>query len=59
MGVWTTGGCQSWYLDKNGRNSTIWPDFTFKFTKRLSRFDTESYYQELSAPSRPAVLTSV
>jgi cation diffusion facilitator CzcD-associated flavoprotein CzcO len=46
--VWNTGGCQSWYLDKNGRNPTIWPDYTFKFAKRLSRFDVESYYQELS-----------
>jgi cation diffusion facilitator CzcD-associated flavoprotein CzcO len=50
--VWSTGGCKSWYLDKNGRNPTIWPDYTFKFAKRLSRFDTESYYQELSAPAR-------
>jgi len=45
--VWNTGGCKSWYLDKNGHNSTIWPDYTFKFAKRLERFDLESYYQEL------------
>ena len=45
--VWNTGGCKSWYLDKNGQNSTIWPDYTFKFAKRLARFDLESYYQEL------------
>ena len=49
--VWLTGGCSSWYLDKNGRNSTIWPDFTFKFARRLKRFDLENYYQEM-APSR-------
>ena len=49
--VWNTGGCVSWYLDKNGRNPTIWPDFTFRFAQRLKRFDLESYYQELS-PSR-------
>ena len=49
--VWNTGGCKSWYLDKNGYNSTIWPDYTFKFARRLQRFDMESYYQEL-APSK-------
>lgn len=48
--VWNTGGCKSWYLDKNGHNSTIWPDYTFKFARRLRRFDLESYYQQL-APS--------
>jgi hypothetical protein len=37
----------SWYLDKNGRNPTIWPDYTFKFARRLRRFDLESYYQEI------------
>ena len=46
--VWLTGGCSSWYLDKFGRNSTIWPDFTFKFAKRLKRFDLENYYQEMT-----------
>ena len=48
--VWNTGGCMSWYLDKNGRNPTIWPDYTFKFGQRLKRFDAESYYQQLRAP---------
>jgi len=48
--VWNTGGCVSWYLDKNGRNPTIWPDYTFKFARRLKAFDLDSYYQEL----RPA-----
>jgi len=23
--VWTAGGCDSWYLDATGRNSTLWP----------------------------------
>jgi cation diffusion facilitator CzcD-associated flavoprotein CzcO len=45
--VWNTGGCQSWYLDKHGHNSTIWPGYTFEFAKRLKRFDAESYYQQL------------
>ncbi len=41
--VWTTGGCQSWYLDKGGRNSTIWPGFTFTFKRRLEQFREEEY----------------
>jgi len=61
--VWLTGGCSSWYLDKHGRNSTIWPDYTFKFARRLKRFDVESYYLELSAPAQrtpvPTQLTGV
>jgi cation diffusion facilitator CzcD-associated flavoprotein CzcO len=57
--VWNTGGCQSWYLDKNGRNTTIWPDFTFKFAKRLKRFDVESYYQELHPAAPAAALAAV
>jgi cation diffusion facilitator CzcD-associated flavoprotein CzcO len=56
--VWNTGGCKSWYLDKNGHNSTIWPDYTFKFAKRLERFDLESYYQEL-APTTERKLAAI
>lgn len=41
--VWTQGGCASWYLDSKGRNSTLWPDFTFRFTKMTSRFDATAY----------------
>ena len=25
------GGCNSWYLDAQGRNTTLWPSFTFRF----------------------------
>lgn len=56
--VWNTGGCKSWYLDKNGHNSTIWPDYTFKFAKRLERFDIESYYQELT-PTTERTLAAI
>jgi cation diffusion facilitator CzcD-associated flavoprotein CzcO len=41
--VWNTGGCSSWYLDRNGRNSTIWPDFTFRFWGQVRRFDPQAY----------------
>ena len=41
--VWNTGGCQSWYLDKQGRNTSLWPDFTFVFRRKTHRFDPEHY----------------
>jgi len=56
--VWNTGGCKSWYLDKNGHNSTIWPDYTFKFARRLQRFDLESYYQQLQ-PTTERTLAAI
>ena len=40
--VWMSG-CASWYLDSMGRNTTIWPDFTFRFRYRTRRFDTRAY----------------
>jgi hypothetical protein len=30
-GIWTQGGCTSWYLDAQGKNRTIWPKFTFQY----------------------------
>ncbi len=41
--VWNTGGCRSWYMDANGRNSVQWPDFTFKFRRRVDHFDPGDY----------------
>ncbi|HEX2675174.1 MAG TPA: NAD(P)/FAD-dependent oxidoreductase, partial [Polyangiales bacterium] len=36
-------GCQSWYLDKHGRNTAIWPGFTFAFRREVRRFDAHAY----------------
>jgi cation diffusion facilitator CzcD-associated flavoprotein CzcO len=41
--VWDTGGCSSWYLDANGRDSVMWPDFTFRYRRRVSQFDPNDY----------------
>jgi cation diffusion facilitator CzcD-associated flavoprotein CzcO len=41
--VWTSGGCQSWYIDANGRNTTIWPGFTWRYRRRLRRFVPADY----------------
>ena len=46
--VWMTGGCASWYLDAHGNNTTLWPDFTFRFRKQTKRFDVDAY--ETSPP---------
>ncbi|CAN5843121.1 NAD(P)/FAD-dependent oxidoreductase [soil metagenome] len=42
--VWSTGHCASWYLDDQGRNPTLWPDFTWRFTQRTRRFDPDAYH---------------
>jgi cation diffusion facilitator CzcD-associated flavoprotein CzcO len=41
--VWNSGGCSSWYIDANGKNTTIWPDFTWRFRRQLQRFDAPAY----------------
>jgi cation diffusion facilitator CzcD-associated flavoprotein CzcO len=43
-GVWTQGGCTSWYLDSRGVNRTVWPGFTWRYwmaTRRLEPADFE------------------
>lgn len=41
--VWIRGGCQSWYLDEHGRNTTLWPKSTITFRRELARFDPDAY----------------
>lgn len=41
--VWLAGGCSSWYLDRTGRNSTLWPTYTTSFKRRVERFDAGEY----------------
>jgi cation diffusion facilitator CzcD-associated flavoprotein CzcO len=40
--VWGTG-CSSWYLNAHGKNTTIWPDFTFKFRQETRHFDPKDH----------------
>jgi len=49
--VWTTGGCASWYIDANGRNTTLWPGFTWRFRQLTRRFDVAAY--NAAARARP------
>jgi hypothetical protein len=45
--VWTSGGCASWYQDAGGRNTIIWPRFTWTFRRLTRRFDVAAYrFQE-------------
>jgi cation diffusion facilitator CzcD-associated flavoprotein CzcO len=49
--VWNAGGCSSYYLDRNGRNSSIYPWSTIDLRRRLARFDIDAYR---TAARRPA-----
>ncbi|MBJ7356702.1 NAD(P)/FAD-dependent oxidoreductase [Nocardioides sp.] len=49
--VWSAGGCDSWYLDAHGKNTTLWPRSTWDFRRRLASFDPEAY--TLSRAARP------
>jgi cation diffusion facilitator CzcD-associated flavoprotein CzcO len=40
--VWTSG-CASWYQDENGKVTSVWPSFTWRFRKRTRRFDAAAY----------------
>ncbi|MET8777480.1 NAD(P)/FAD-dependent oxidoreductase [Nocardia sp. NPDC004654] len=53
--VWNTGGCASWYLDKHGNNTTLWPDFTFQFRRLTKHFDVSAY----ATTTAPADLKAV
>ncbi|MFJ2134298.1 flavin-containing monooxygenase [Streptomyces sp. NPDC087845] len=56
--VWNTGGCTSWYLDANGRNTTVWPGTTAEFRKATRSVDLTEYEvvripKRAAAPERP------
>jgi hypothetical protein len=47
--VWNSG-CTSYFLDKNGRNSTNWPWTTFTMRRRLARFVAQDFVTETRKP---------
>jgi cation diffusion facilitator CzcD-associated flavoprotein CzcO len=53
--VWMTGGCASWYLDSHGNNTTLWPDFTFRFRGQTKQFDMDAYNATAKAADRELV----
>ena len=48
--VWNSGGCSSWYIDHTGRNSVMWPTFTWRFRELTKHFDPEHYELVSTAP---------
>jgi cation diffusion facilitator CzcD-associated flavoprotein CzcO len=52
--VWNSGGCRSWYLDRNGRNSTLWPGSTWTFRQRTRHFRPQDYVLRRESPARVA-----
>jgi cation diffusion facilitator CzcD-associated flavoprotein CzcO len=56
--VWNSGGCASWYIDEQGKNTTIWPGFTWPFRRRTRHFEPGDYHQlprtSISPASREA-----
>jgi cation diffusion facilitator CzcD-associated flavoprotein CzcO len=40
--VWSSG-CTSWYQTRSGKNTTLWPGFTFEFRMRTRKFDAAAY----------------
>ena len=53
--VWNTGGCQSYYLDVNGRNSIGFPWSTFTMRRLLGQFDLGAYRTESGPVVTPLV----
>ncbi|MFE4538842.1 flavin-containing monooxygenase [Streptomyces scopuliridis] len=41
--VWNTGGCTSWYLDEQGRNTVVWPGTTGEFRRATREVDLAEY----------------
>ena len=40
--VWSSG-CKSWYVDDKGRNSLLWPGFTFAYRLKTRHFNLSKY----------------
>ena len=57
--VWSSGGCQSWYLHpESGKNVTLWPDFTWKFRLQTRQFDSKAYHLEYSTTTTTTEATA-
>jgi len=42
--IWSAGGCASWYIDpRSGRNTTLWPGFTWQFRRATASFRMTDY----------------
>ncbi|XDD49364.1 flavin-containing monooxygenase [Leptospira sp. WS92.C1] len=41
--IWNTGGCVSWYRTTTGKNTTLWPGFTFEFRLKTKSVNLSHY----------------
>lgn len=41
--VWLTGGCTSYYTTPDGGNAGLYPNWSFEYRRRTSKFDAHSY----------------
>jgi cation diffusion facilitator CzcD-associated flavoprotein CzcO len=57
--VWNQGGCASYYLDANGKNSVAFPWSTARMKRILSEFDLENYHVNTGASANARGQTEV
>jgi cation diffusion facilitator CzcD-associated flavoprotein CzcO len=62
-GTTWTSGCNSWYLTKDGKNTTLWPSFSWQYRLTTRHFSVSEYEcitasSEVAAPDRNAVTTA-
>ncbi|WP_433734122.1 hypothetical protein ACQP0C_18475 [Nocardia sp. CA-129566] len=48
--VWTAGGCTSWYLNEDGRNTNIWPGSTIDLRCRTLHFEPTQHLLHRRTP---------
>ena len=41
--VWTQGGCESWYVTKDGVNTNNWPGPWLEYKRRTRRINPNEY----------------
>ncbi len=41
--VWSVGGCRSWYIGPNGRNTSLWPGAAISYWRRTRRADPADF----------------
>lgn len=51
--VWNAGGCSSWYLHPDsGRNTTLWPGFTWQYMRMMRRFEPSVFRPSIGPGKR-------
>ncbi len=41
--IWQKGACSSWYLTEAGKNTSMYPNFSFIFRHNTRRFDKQKH----------------